>query len=367
VLAFGIEQPLEALLDDPFEPDASGDERVGVESAVAQHLDHHAVLLGGARPAQVRERPRHRPLAEHQLVEVGADRLLPDAHDRRPAARGGARDGVVERRLHARDLEGGVGAAVGGRAHVLDGVGLGGVDDLVGAAVDGPLAPRRSRLGDDDPPRAGGPRTLDHREPDRAAAEDGDGVAGPEPGATNRVQPHAQGFDQRAVLDRYVVAERNGVFGVQHDALGEPAAAAGEPDEPDRIADVVVALPALPTRPTAEDGVDRDRVTDGEVRYVLTDLGDHAAELVSHPDRRRLPRDGMRRLPGGEDRSRGVLVEVRPADPARVDVDPDVARTDRTRFDVLDADVLPVVVDGCSHGVLTIIMNYDKPAGRPTP
>jgi hypothetical protein len=63
---------------------------------------------------------------------------------------------------------------------------------------------------------------------------------------------------------------------------GEPAP---DPDFDAELTDVLVAPPAATTDPAAQHGVAGDPAPDPAVVHPVTDLDDHAAPLVTEPDR----------------------------------------------------------------------------------
>jgi hypothetical protein len=112
--------------------------------------------------------------------------------------------------------------AAGQRAHRLDRVLLGAVDEIGGAEAAGDLLLCLEHVDRNDPAGAADPRALDDRQPDAAAAEHRDGLAGLEPRAAQRRADPGQhaAADQRGAVERQFRVDPDDRVLVQQHLLG---------------------------------------------------------------------------------------------------------------------------------------------------
>src|SRR5437870_9938982 len=102
--------------------------------------------------------------------------------------------------------------------------------------------------------------------------------------------------------------------------------------------------PTPETVAAVDQHVRRDAIARAKRGHPTPDLDDLAGEFVAEDDRRLPSGQRVWLADRDEERSRAVLFEIRAADPARPDLDDDLARPRCTRlWHVLDAHVVACV------------------------
>ena len=200
----------------------------------------------------------------------------------------------------------------------------------------GGLAPHRRRVGHDEltgaTPR--GPR--DHREPDRARADDQHLVARADVRTLDRVQADGERFDQRAERVIDVLGQTDRLALVDAHVLGEPAGAAAHADHVGLLAVRGLAGEARQAATAADERECGDVASLAEGRIGVGAAGDDlAAELVPHHQSRR---------------HRGPQLQVGAADAAGRHLQHELTRAGRRIGDLGHLELVVVVQHGCTHG-----------------
>ena len=147
-----------------------------------------------------------------------------------------------------------------------------------------------------------------------------------------------QGLHQRAPGPGDITRQAERVGGRDRHELGTGSVRRSHADRVPVLAEVEVAGPALPARAVEQGRVDRHEVAGLQVADAGPERDDLAGELVSRHDR--VPRRGE--LPAQD-------VDVRPTDPAGVDLDDDLSRPGRRIIDLFDLQVVGCLDDDSFH------------------
>ncbi len=228
----------------------------------------------------------------------------PDQHQPAP------RDDQVRRGLKQRSVPRALddcGDRAGEAAHLADLRHAGG-----GAEIEGDVAAVRDRVDTDDRRDASGTERGNGEQSDRPEPDHDGAVTSVEPRAFHAVYRHRQRLDETRVLERQPRGEAMEQRRRHRHELGE-APVAGEADSRRQRHRAAVgrAVPAVVADPAGDLRIDHRLVAGAPAGDAVADGIDHAGNLVAG--------DGVGEEP------HLVRAEVRPADPAPVDADDDLA------------------------------------------
>jgi hypothetical protein len=177
-------------------------------------------------------------------------------------------------------------------------------------------------------------------EADRPRAVDDHEVAEPDLRLLDRVQRGGEHLDERTLLVAHRVGQLVGVLSLRAHVFRKGAVRGHT--EHDREVEVRISGAGEVAGRARLDGIDRDAVSLLHALGVLAARDDAACELVPQDER-------ALAVSRPDGTASHVVLEVRTADPAGRDLDEHILVADLRLRHVLEADVLDVVKDCCSH------------------
>jgi hypothetical protein len=179
-------------------------------------------------------------------------------------------------------------------------------------------------------------------QPDRARAEDDDGVAGPHAGQVAAVDPDGDRLAESAVVVAHVIGQRVSEIGPDHRVLGHRSLNRWSGVEGDVRAEVVAAGLAHRAATARDPGLDRHPGPHRQAPHGGPDGDDVAREFVANDHR------ALHHVPA--DAAVDVVVDVGGADPAGSNAHQDVLRADGRYRHLLYPQVMDAVQDRGFHG-----------------